>query len=301
MMSGSFVLREAFRGLGRNFTMTIALMITTAISLALLASGFLVTNMTERTKQIYLDRVEVMVQFDENISANDTDCSSAECKQVRDLLAGQEGIESVIFRSREQSYQRYVDLFQDSDPLLVAETSPEALPAALHVRLEDPLDTTPLDPIRELPQVSTVIDQVDDLRGATDNLDAIRNATFLFAGIQAIAAIFLIINMVQIAAFNRREETEIMRMVGASRWYTQAPFVLEAVFAVLVGAVLAALALFGGKVWVVDRMLSDLYNAQLIARITTADIWLITPIVAVVGIIFAALTAQSTLRWYVRK
>jgi len=167
--------------------------------------------------------------------------------------------------------------------------------------LEDPLDTTPLDPVRDLPQVSTVIDQVDDLRGATDNLDAIRNATFLFAGIQAIAAIFLIINMVQIAAFNRREETEIMRMVGASRWYTQAPFVLEAVFAVLVGAVLAALALFGGKVWVVDRMLSDLYSAQLIARITTADIWLITPIVAVVGIIFAALTAQSTLRWYVRK
>ena len=46
-MSGSFVLREAFRGLGRNFTMTIALIITTAISLALLASGFLVTNMTE--------------------------------------------------------------------------------------------------------------------------------------------------------------------------------------------------------------------------------------------------------------
>ena len=159
IMSGSFVLREAFRGLSRNFTMTIALIITTAISLALLASGFLVTNMTERTKDIYLDRVEVMVQFDENVSANDADCASAECKQVRDLLVSQDGIESVIFRSREQSYKRYVDLFKDSDPLLVAETSPEALPAALHVRLVDPLDTTPLDPVRDLPQVSTVIDQ----------------------------------------------------------------------------------------------------------------------------------------------
>ncbi len=300
-MSGAFVFREAIRGLGRNFTMTVALVITTAISLALLASGFLVTNMTERTKQIYLDRVEVMVQFDEATSAGDKDCSSNECQEVLTILESQEGIETVTFRSREQSYQRYVDLFKDSDPLLVAETSPEALPAALHVRLVDPLDTSPLDPVRDLPQVSTVIDQVDDLRGATDNLDAIRNATFLFAGIQAIAAIFLIVNMVQIAAFNRREETEIMRMVGASRWYTQAPFVLEAVFAVVIGSVLSALALFGGKTWVVDRMLSDLYSAQLIARITTADIWFITPIVAVLGVIFAALTAQGTLRWYVRK
>ena len=57
-MSFNFVTREALRGLGRNLTMTMALIITTAISLALLATGFLVTTMTERTKDIYLDRVK---------------------------------------------------------------------------------------------------------------------------------------------------------------------------------------------------------------------------------------------------
>lgn len=300
-MKFGFVMREALRGLGRNFTMTLALVITTAISLALLASGVLVTNMTERTKEIYLDRVEVMVQLDEDISANDDDCSSAACKEVRDKLEGADGVESVTFRSREQSYQRFVEVFQDSDPLLVEETSADALPAALHVRLEDPLDTTPLDSVRELPQVANVVDQVDDLRGATDNLDSIRNATFLFAGIQALAAVFLIVNMVQIAAFNRREEISIMRMVGASRWYTQAPFVVEAVIATLVGAVLAGLALFGGKVWVVDKTLEGLYSSQLIARVTSTDIWAVLPLVALVGIVFSALTAQATLRWYVRK
>lgn len=300
-MSFAFVLREAFRGLGRNFTMTVALIITTAISLALLATGFLVTTMTERTKDIYLDRVEVMVQFTDEVSGRDKDCTSKECTEVRDFLTQSDGVSSVTFRSREQSYQRYVELFQESDPLLVQETSPDALPAALHVRLKDPLDTSPLDPVRRLPQVATVIDQVDDLSDATSNLDAIRNATFLFAAIQAIAAIFLIVNMVQITAFNRRQETEIMRMVGASRWYTQAPFVLEAIVAVLAGSVLSGLALFIGKTWVVDKILKVLYDSQLIARITTADIWMVTPIVAIVGIIFAAITAQGTLRWYVRK
>lgn len=300
-MNLGYVFKQAFTGLGRNFTMTVALIITTAISLALLATGFLVTNMTEKTKDIYLDRVEIMVQLDDQISANDKDCSSAECRQVREALDGADGVESVIYRSREQSYERFVELFQDSDPLLVQETSPDALPATLHVRLADPLDTTPLDPVRDLPQVSQVVDQVDDLRGATDNLDSIRNATFLFAAVQALAAIFLIANMVQIAAYSRREEIGIMRMVGASRWYTQAPFILEAVIAVLAGAVLAGVALFAGKKFVVDDALRGLVQSQLIAPITNNDIWTVLPLVAVVGLIFAAITAQVTLRWYVRK
>ncbi|WJZ01991.1 permease-like cell division protein FtsX [Corynebacterium freiburgense] len=300
-MKIGFVLREAFQGLGRNLTMTVALIITTAISLALLATGFLVTGMTERTKEIYLDRVEVMVQLNEEISANDPDCSSQPCKEVRDKLDGANGIESVTFRSRDQSYERFVEVFQDSDPLLVASTSKDALPAALHVRLADPLNPSPLDPVREMPQVADVIDQVDDLRSATGNLDAVRNATFLIAAIQAIAAIFLIANMVQIAAFARREEISIMRMVGASRWYTQAPFVMEAVMAALFGSVLAMVGLIAGKKFVLDRALTGLYESKLIAPITAADIWVVSPIVAIVGIIFAAITAQVTLRMYVRK
>lgn len=300
-MKLGFVFREALRGLGRNITMTIALVITTAISLALLATGFLVTQMTEDTKDIYLDRVEVMIQFDEEVSATDPDCSSEACLEVRNLVDGADGVDSVIYRSREQSYERFLEVFQDTDPQLAAETSPDALPAALHVRLSDPLDQSPLEPVRDLPQVDTIVDQVDDLRGATDNLDAVRNATFLVAAVQAIAAIFLIANMVQIAAFSRREEMAIMRMVGASRWYTQAPFVLEAIFATLIGAVLATAGLFLGKEFVIDKALRGLYDSQLIAPVTTNDIWLVAPIVAIVGVIFSGLTAQIALRSYVRK
>ncbi|WP_304324653.1 permease-like cell division protein FtsX [Corynebacterium frankenforstense] len=300
-MKFGYVLREAVKGLGRNVTMTVALIITTAISLALLATGFLVTGMTSDTKEIYLDRVEVMVQFDDEVSGQDTDCSSEACRAVFEKLEGADGVDEVTFRSREQSYQRFVEVFGESDPRLVEETSPDALPAALHVRLADPLDTTPLDPVRDMDHVAEVVDQVDDLRGATDNLDAVRNATFLLAAIQAVAAIFLIANMVQIAAYNRRDEMSIMRMVGASRWYTQAPFVLEAVFATIIGAALATGGLLLGKGLVIDKALRGLYEAQLIAPVTTADIWLVMPVVAVVGILFAALTAQVTLRAYVRK
>ncbi|OFP66550.1 cell division protein FtsX [Corynebacterium sp. HMSC077D10] len=296
-----YVLREAFRGLGRNLTMTIALVITTAISVGLLVAGVLVTQMTEDTKDIYLEKVEVMVQLDEPTSANDTTCEHGACADVKKKLEADGGVESVTYRNREESYKRFVEVFQETDPLLVEETSPDALPAALHVRLVDPTDTSAIDTIANDPGVDTIVDQGDEVRSATSNLDTIRNATFILALVQAIAAIFLIANMVQIAAFNRSREMSIMRMVGATRWFTNAPFVFEAVLAVLFGTVLAGVGVYLGKNFVLDPSLKNLYSSQLLAPIRDSDIWVAIPLIGAVAIVFAALAAWVTLRAYVRK
>ena len=296
-----YVLREAFRGLGRNLTMTIALVITTAISVGLLVAGVLVTQMTEDTKDIYLEKVEVMVQLDEPTSANDTTCEHGACADVKKKLEADGGVESVTYRNREESYKRFVEVFQETDPLLVEETSPDALPAALHVRLVDPTDTSAIDAITNDPGVDTIVDQGDEVRSATSNLDTIRNATFILAPVQAIAAIFLIANMVQIAAFNRSREMSIMRMVGATRWFTNAPFVFEAVLAVLFGTVLAGVGVYLGKNFVLDPSLKNLYSSQLLAPIRDSDIWVAIPLIGAVAIVFAALAAWVTLRAYVRK
>ncbi|EEI77909.1 cell division protein FtsX [Corynebacterium striatum] len=300
-MQLGLVTREAFKGLGRNLTMTIAMVITTAISVALVVAGVLVTNMTNDTKGLYLERVEVMIQLNEDISANDPSCTSPACADLKKQLEEDDGIESVTYRDRQASYGRFVELFQETDPVMVEETSPDALPAAFHVRLVDPTNTAPIDAIKDNPAVSEVIDQQEEVRGAANNLDSIRNATFLLAAVMAIAAIFLIANMVQIAAFNRSREMSIMRMVGASRWITQAPFVLEALLGTFIGVVLAGIGVVVGKSAVLDPSLKNLYESQLLTPIKTSDIWVALPIVGVLALFFAALTAQITLRAYVRK
>ena len=299
-MKTNFVLREAFSGLRRNMTMTIAMIITTSIALALLATGFLLSAMTERTKDIYFDRIEVMVQLDDNISSSDPTCTSPECSSIKRQLEGDEGVKSVTFRNKEQSYERFVELFGESDPQLVEQTEKDALPAAFHVRLADPENDAPIEALRNNPAVTNIVDQGDNLQSAMRNLDSIRNASFIVAFVQAVAAIFLIMNMVQITAYSRRSETSIMRMVGASRWYTQAPFVLEAMMAALIGAVLAVAGMFAAKVLVVDRALKAVYDQQLVARVTNSDLWLAAPFVVLVGVVVAAVTAQVTLRWYVK-
>ena len=300
-MNWNFIFREGFRGLGRNLTMTVALIITTALSLALVGAGILMSQVTSETKDLYLDRVEVMVELSDEVSETDKDCSSQSCMQVRDTLQADDRVESVTFRNRDQSYERFVELFRESDPVLVEETSRDSMPAALHVRLEDPTDTSPIDAVRDLPQVAYVADQASDVRGLADSMDSFRNATFIIAAAQALAAIFLISNMVQLAAYSRREEISIMRMVGASRWFTQAPFILEAALSVLIGGIIATVGVWLIKTQIVDQMLDPVYQNLLIARLPDSAVWTVMPLVSLAALVVSGLVAQVALRSYVRK
>lgn len=131
-------------------------------------------------------------------------------------------------------------------------------------------------------------------------LDGIRNAAFAVAVVQLVATVLLIANMTQIAAFTRRTALGIMRLVGASRWYTELPFVLEAVITAIAGAVLAVGGLLAAKSVFLDRVLAEAYRANLIERITTGDILLLAPGLIVAGAVVSAATAWVTLRLSVR-
>ena len=231
----------------------------------------------------------------------DKDCTSAGCAEIRDALQSDDRVESVTFRNREQSYERFAELFSKSDPVLVQETSRDSMPAALHVRLTDPADTAPIDAIRDKLQVTFIADQASDVRGVADSMDSFRNATFIVAAAQALAAIFLISNMVQLAAYNRREEISIMRMVGATRWFTQAPFVLEAVVSVFIGAVVATIGVWLTKSQLIDPMLGKVYENLLIAKLPNSAVWTVMPLVGLGALVVSGLVAQVALRSYVRK
>jgi len=118
--------------------------------------------------------------------------------------------------------------------------------------------------------------------------------------VQAIGAILLIANMVQVAAYTRRTEVGIMRLVGATRWYTQLPFLVEAMLASLIGVIIAIVGLIVVRAAFLEDALSQFYQANLIARIDYADILYISPILLVTALAMAGVTAYATLRLYVR-
>ncbi|NGP04056.1 ABC transporter permease [Rhodococcus sp. 14C212] len=301
-MRASFILSEVVTGLRRNLTMTVAMILTTAISLGLFGAGLLVVQMADKTQQIFLDRVEVQVFLTDDISTLDPDCEQDICRTLRSDLENTPAVVSVQYLNREDAVADATERVFKDQPELAELVSPESFPASFKIKLSDPDRFGVIeDQFAVRPGVDSVLNQKDLVERLFSVLGGVRNAAFAIATVQAVAAILLIANMVQIAAFTRRAEVGIMRLVGATRWYTQLPFLLEAVVAAVIGAALAIAGLFVAKGAFVDEVLSEVYEANIVARISNSDVLLVSPILVLVGVGMAALTAYVTLRLYVRE
>ena len=301
-MRGAFLLSEVLNGLRRNVTMTIAMILTTAVSLTMLGGGLLAVKMADKTEQYFLDRLEVRLYLDDAVSATDVDCSKDPCKTLLADLKDTSGVVSVQYLNRADAIREAKEKTFKDQPELAAYVAQSPLPASMRVKMTDAgAYPSILQKFQARPGVKFVRNDKDVVDRLVSLFDGLRNAAFGLAVLQAFAAVLLIANMVQIAAFTRREEVGIMRLVGASRWYTQLPFLLEAVAAAIVGSVLAVLGLLVARPLVIDQALGSLFESKVFPRITGDDVLLVAMTIVPVGIVFAAATAYGTLRYYVRE
>jgi cell division transport system permease protein len=292
-MRMAFVMSEVAAGLKRNLTMTIAMILTTGISLGFFGAALLGANQISEMKELYYDKLEVSVYLKDDITP-------PQRQSVETELKGSPEVQSFQFLTKEQAFERFKRLFR-GNPQLIANATPDDLPATYLVRMKDPERYTVL---AQQFKGTAGIDQVQGQSEVLDRLfstfSLVRNGAIVLAVLQAVAALLLISNTIQVAAFNRRVETGIMRLVGASRWYTQLPFMLEAAVAGIAGAALAVIGLFGLKYLLWDRALAEPVRSGIVPPLDIGAILWVSPFVALVGVLLASIAAYVTLRLYVR-
>ncbi len=297
-MRFGFLLNEVLNGLRRNVTMTAAMILTTAISIGLLGGGLLVVLLADHSRAIYLDRVETQVFLNDDVSANDPNCDANPCKALRGKIEGRQDVKSVRFLNRQQAYDDAIRKF----PQYKDVAGKDSFPASFIVKLDNPEQHKDFDlAMQGQPGVLSVLNQKDLIDRLFAVLDGLSRVAFAVALVQGIGAILLIANMVQVAARTRRTEIGIMRLVGASRWYTQLPFLVEATVAATAGVVIAILGLLAVRAMFLENALNQFYQANLIARVDYADILYIAPILLLLGVAMSGVTAYVTLRLYVRR
>jgi cell division transport system permease protein len=299
-----FVVREVATGLRRNVTMTVAMVLTTAISLVMVGTGLLAVKTIDATEAIYSDRLEVRVALTQDVSTADTDCTQPICAGLRSTLENSPLVAGVTFENQQEAYERFQELFAGQS---VAELArPQSLPATLRVKLVDRDGSTEAgaaavkQAMENQVGVRTVIDQRDVVAKLFDFLGGVRNVTFALALVQAVAALMLISNTVQVSAYTRRTEVGVMRLVGATRWYTQLPFLVEAVITGVVGAVLAGAGLLVGKIAFVDSLLAGIAQNGVIPPVTLVDVLTVSAYLVPIGAVIAGITGYVTLRLYVK-
>lgn len=297
-MRFGFLLNEVLTGLRRNVTMTAAMILTTAISIGLFGGGLLVVRLADNSREIYLDRVETQVFLTDDISANDATCASAPCKGLREKIDARQDVKSVRFVNRQDAYNDAIKKFPEFKDV----AGKDSFPASFIVKLNNPEQHAEFDAAMQgQPGVRSILNEKDLIDRLFAVLDGLRDAAFAVALVQAIGAILLIANMVQVAAYTRRTEIGIMRLVGASRWYTQLPFLVEAMLAAAIGVAIAVVGLMLVRALFLDNALSQFYQAHLIAKVDYADILYIAPWLFLLGVSMAAVTGYATLRLYIRR
>jgi cell division transport system permease protein len=262
----SYAFRETWASFKRNVTLTMAAVITSAVSLLLVGSTFLIQRAFDNLLTRWKGDVELIVYVRSDADPN-------QIQVIEDALKSQPAIIDVAqlrYLDQEESYAEAQKLFS-GDPgtlrLLTAENIPsqfKVVPISQDSNL-----------IRELGEQFRGLAGVREVAYAQDVFDVvarvsqfIRIATTAMSIVLLVVAVGLIWNTIRTAMFARRREIEVMKLVGATNWFIRIPFMLEGLLQGLIGGVLSCLGLWGlNSAW--SGAVTDFNDTELAALVVT--------------------------------
>jgi cell division transport system permease protein len=251
-----FFFSEAFRALRRNGAPTLAAVITTVVTVVLL--GVLIPVFQTAQAKSNEVRSELNVQFELY-----ADATNAEIAQAKEKLEGVPHVEAVKFISKAEALKTLKGELQDKS--LVTELNSNPLPNSFQVTATD---ASYLPEIKQVVMgsaeggkgapISPVISKPFSRQQSTEKIEKVTSAlkivlTVIMA-LLVIASLMLIGNTIRLSIFTRRREVEVMRLVGATRWFIRWPFLIEGVVVGFMGGLVAILILWIGKIAIVDPL-----------------------------------------------
>jgi cell division transport system permease protein len=302
-MRAQFVLQEVWTGLRRNLTMTIALIVVVAISLSLLGTGLLFVKQVDNTRTYWQGKVQLSVYLctatsvSERCHANGP-TTAAEKAQIQHDLQSLPQVQAVYYESQQQAFAHFKQDFSRDRSFTNLVTSSE-LPDSFQVKLVNAQADYNIvaGTVAGRPGVDQVVNDAAILSKFYRLLDAARNAVVIIALILLVAAVLLVANTIRLSAFNRRRETSIMRLVGASNFYVQLPFLVEGILAGLAGWLIAAGLLVAVKSLGLDALQQYFSNS---VQLSAADLVEVIVLAMVMGVLLCGATSFLTLRRYLR-
>ncbi len=236
-----YVTRETAHSLKRNLTLSLASVVTVAVSLALVGSAFVVRAAVQHSTARWTGDVQFIVFMK-------PDASKAQISAVRSALNPKTNsqIDKVTYFDKKRAFKEFKEVFRD-DPVLLSTSRQSDMPTSFRVKpnvknaeLIDQMGSQ----LKQAPGVYTVefaYDTVKQIERVSKLISTVILATALFL---LAAAGLLILNSIRMAMFARRREIEVMKLVGATNWFIRVPFMVEGLVQGLVGALPAAVAVW---------------------------------------------------------
>ena len=302
-----FILSETWTSLRRNVPMILSVMLVTFISFLFIGASVLMQAQITKAKGDWYDKVEVVVWLCPDGTSQAASCASGkaptndEIVDLENTITDELGdvVSKITYVSREDFYKNTF-LKQYPDGVYEGRTLTAAnMQASLRLKLSDP---TKYQVVAEVLGGRSGVEEVIDQRQIFNPVFSVLNratvVTVVLAAVMVLVAIMLTGTTIRMSAASRRNETEIMRLVGASNWTIRFPFILEGVVASLMGSLLAVGALSGiVKVFITDWLA---HTVQWMPFIDQGTVLITAPFLLAGAMLLSALASAVSLRRYLR-
>lgn len=244
-----YIAREVGTNLRRNITLTLASILTVAVSLSLVGSALLIRQGVSNATERWNDGIEFIVFMN-------PDVSEEQDAAVRSDLESSPQVADFAYIDKEQAFEEFQELFADT-PGMVESVTPEILPPSYRVEPRD----ADAEAIVALGQTFETKPGVREVVFAAETVKTFqrlsRILSFGILGVAVVlggASLLLILNTIRMAMFARRREIQVMKLVGATNWFIRIPFMVEGLIQGFLGALVAVGAVVG---------LNSLFRSQL--------------------------------------
>ncbi len=272
--------RETLRNLRRNLTLTLASILTVAVSLSLLGIALLLQRGVSNATDRWQDGVEFIVFLEPEITDNQLGLVQGEIERSA-------AIESYRYVDQEESYREFNEDFFPENPEITQLVTKEIIPPSYRI-IPKQLSAEAIEIVASgfetKPGVKKVVRATDEIQKIEKATDVIRWIV-LGAGVILLGTgLLLILNTIRMAIFARRREIEVMKLVGASNSFILVPFMLEGTFQGLVGAALGTASVYGANRAFEEWLASDnVLNILQSFAVGAGDVWEIGGLLLLVG------------------
>ena len=298
-----YVFSELGQGLRRNLTMHLAVVLTLFVSLTLVGTGLLFNQQASRAAEHWGNQLQITVYLCRQGDSNPVcpnPVTEAQKTEIAQVVEDNPEVSSYDFESSEEALDKARELYGDElfagdNPALTAEDMPQTI----WITLQDPEEyegiTSAVQGLDGVSRVRDMREQVAPILGSINMMQWVALGT---AGFLVLAALLLVANTIRLAAFARRKEIGIMRLVGASTLYIALPFLLEALVTALIGVALAGGALSAFMYFGIEELSQN--RLKFIPWIGWEQFCLATLAVAALGPILTLLPTLVLTRKYLK-
>ena len=285
----------------RNFWLSFAATAIMVVTLFILSAIFILNALTHLSLQTIKEKVDISVYFKLGTTEN-------AIEQIRRQVAVLPEIKSVTYIPQIEARERFKELHKD-DPLLLEslnqfQDSENPFPASFAIRVNDLKDYPKILTLFQDQALSPFIQKITDKRDIVDRLyritRAVQNFGLALVVIFGTITVLVMFNTIRLTIYNRREEIEIMRLVGASNWYIRGPFIVEGMLYGLAGALVTGVVIYPMLLILSPKLSVFLSLPPADLHIFGLNFWMLFGLDLVAGIIFGTISSVTVIRKYLK-